>query len=100
MKKNIISILLISIFSFSGALAIALIPIQPAVSHHDTRITIYSWNYNRHGRIVRTSVGTFYIGKSGDAILKSGGHKHYGYWESRGGTIYVYIGTTTYYFNL
>ncbi len=49
---------------------------------------------------MRTSVGTFYVGRSGDAIHQAGGRKRYGYWEEINGTTYIYIGGNVYSFRL
>ncbi len=97
MKKNFFSLLIIFILTISG---VNLFFPQSASSHIVEEISVYSLTYNRHGRVAKTSVGTFYIGKSGDVILRaSSGRKFYGYWEQKSSTTYVYIGDDVYYFS-
>ena len=63
-------------------------------------IQVYSMTVNRHGRILKTSVGTFYLGRSGDAIHQVSGRKRYGYWHSNGERIRIYIADDIYTFYL
>jgi hypothetical protein len=94
MFKQSLSIVLASIVGLTSISAIA--P-EPAQSYP---IKIFSRSNNRHGRIIRTSVGIFYIGKSGDAMLNSSGYKSYGYWVQSGPYLTVYIDDDVYSFTL
>ncbi|MGK7897812.1 MAG: hypothetical protein AB4372_30400 [Xenococcus sp. (in: cyanobacteria)] len=100
-KKLTTVILTVLIISSS----VSIVNQQSAKANHlNQSITIYSVTINRHGRILRTSVGTFYLGKSGDVIYETSGGKIYGYWEYRssGSAIepdynYIYLGNRFYY---
>jgi hypothetical protein len=63
-------------------------------------IQVYKVEYNQHGRILRTSAGLFYIGRSGDAVLEISKRRSYGYWEQIDSLLYVYIGDVVYQFTL
>ncbi|WP_330203377.1 hypothetical protein [Cyanobacterium sp. Dongsha4] len=62
--------------------------------------TLYNITYNKHGRVLNTSEGTFYVGRSGDAIRSVSGKKIYGYWKESNGLLSIYIGDRIYNFNL
>ncbi|MDV3002486.1 MAG: hypothetical protein N5P05_004141 (plasmid) [Chroococcopsis gigantea SAG 12.99] len=64
------------------------------------RTRVFSITSNANGRILRTSEGIFYIGRSGDAIRDVNGYKRYGYWEQEGSTLKVYIDDMMYEFQL
>lgn len=63
-------------------------------------IQIYSTSFNQHGGIVNTSVGKFYLGKSGDAIHEVSGYKRYGFWESNNSVVIIHIAEDVYRFYL
>jgi hypothetical protein len=63
-------------------------------------VQVYSITSNPSGRVVKTSIGVFYIGKSGDAIHEASGRKRYGYWEQNGSVVVVYIEREIYAFPL
>ena len=101
MIKQLITVMLTSLISFSS---VSIVNNQSAKADHlDQDITVYSVTQNRHGRIIRTSVGKFYLGKSEDAIYEGSGRKIYGYWEEKCGFVgdpcndYIYLGNRTYY---
>jgi hypothetical protein len=94
MVKQVLSLFLTSLISLSG---VGFISTLPALSNS---VNIYSVSYNQHGRVVRTSVGTFYVGRSGDAIHQAGGRRRYGYWNESNGITYIYIGDNVYSFQL
>ncbi len=81
MLKQFTTIMLSSLISLSS---VNLVNLQPAYADHLSQdITVYSITKNQHGRILKTSVGTFYLGKSEDAIHEVSGRKSYGYWKVR-----------------
>lgn len=92
--KKLMTVILASLISFGS---VGVINPQPAQADH---IHLYKLEYNQHGRILRTSVGLFYIGRSGDAIREVSGRRTHGYWEQSDSMLYVFIGDTMYYFSL
>ena len=108
MNKNFKILLLsaIALFSISTpALAsketLTLNKLSIENSNKNRNVEVYSITTNRHGRILRTSVGTFYLGKSGDAIHQVSRNKRYGYWNGSIRKVRVYIDDNvyTFYFN-
>ena len=68
--------------SFITLSSFSIINNQSASANHlNQYITVYSITRNRHGRIIKTSVGTFYLGKSQDVVYETGQGRIYGYWE-------------------
>lgn len=110
--KKLTSFALSSIIGFTGVTAISLlnpVPIQAeSVPTNFVRFEggrVYSAENNQHGSIIRTSVGTFYIGKSGDAIRQVNKQRYYGYWKKTFYTddsakLVVYIQDRTYLFDI
>ena len=102
MIKQLTTVILTSLISFSS---VSIVNHQSAKANHlNEYITVYSVTRNRHGRIVRTSVGTFYLGKSEDVVYETSRGKIYGYWEYRssGSALepdynYIYLGNRFYY---
>ncbi len=79
MIKQLTTIMLTSFITLSS---VSVLNNPSAVANHlNQHITVYSITRNRHGRIIRTSVGTFYLGKSKDVAYETGQGKIYGYWE-------------------
>ena len=63
-------------------------------------ITIYSVSHNRSGRVIKTSVGKFYVGKSGDVIHEASSYRRYGFWRQEYSVLRLYIDDNIYKFYL
>jgi hypothetical protein len=105
--KKLISFALSSIIGLTGVTAINLINPTPVLAQLlDLRGgKAYNFETNRHGMIIRTFLGIFYLGKSKDAIREVNKKRYYGSWKKNytsdhTAEVYVYIGNRTYIFDM
>lgn len=87
--KKLISFALSSLLGLTGVIAIMQLIYHPTPvlaqwgRNHYARINggkVYTVEGNQHGLVIETSLGTFYIGKSGDAIRQVNKQRYYGSW--------------------
>lgn len=62
------------------------------------RPQLYSVTFNRHGKVLKTSVGIFYLGNSNDVIYDCNGRKKYGYWEGSDDWVAIFVDNNVYQF--
>jgi len=63
-------------------------------------INVYSISNNQNGRVIKTSVGKFYVGNSGDVIHEVSGYRNYGFWRQEYSLLRIYVNDSIYKFYL
>lgn len=98
MKKALSILLYFFIFTCFLSNNIALTENSLLLNKNDFKA--YSVVTNKHGIVIKTSIGIFYLGNNQDAIHEASGYRRYGYWEANNYLIRIYISDEVYTFYL